>query len=207
MKKILFVFAASIIFSLTIVSCCSTADASATASDKKVVFGAKAGVNFADITGDDVESFKGLTSFHLGAVAEIPICNSISLQPELLYSRQGSDYEEASFSGSVKADYLNVPVMAKYYLGEGFSVEAGPQIGFLMSAKDEYDGGDDDIKDYLKSTDFGVNFGLGYKLDNGLNFSARYNLGLSNVNDSNDLDAGAEYKNSVIQIGIGYFFN
>lgn len=195
MKKLLFIV---IILSLTLISC-GTAN--------KARIGAKAGVNFSDITGDDVDSFKGLTSFHLGGVVEIPISDGFSFQPELLYSAQGSDYEESSFSGSVKADYLNVPLLAKIYVGEGLSVEAGPQVGFLMSAKDEYDGGDEDIKDFLKSTDFGVNLGLGYRLESGLNFGARYNLGLSNVNDSPDLDGGAEYKNGVIQVSVGYFFN
>ena len=202
MKKLVFI---SILMSF-LFSGCASKQAARSSANQSVKFGAKAGVNFSDITGDDVDSFKGLTSFHVGAVAEFPISDSFSVQPELLYSAQGSDYEEDSFSGSVKADYLNIPVMAKFYVGEGFSVEAGPQVGFLMSAKDEYDDGDEDIKDFLKGTDFGVNLGVGYTLDSGLNFGARYNLGLSNVNDSDDLDGGAEYKNSVIQVSVGYFF-
>ena len=64
--------------------------------------------------------------------------------------------------------------MAKYYVAEGFSLEAGPQIGFLMSAKMKAESGGDseeiDVKDDLKSIDFGINFGAGYKLENGLNF-------------------------------------
>ena len=70
--------------------------------------------------------------------------------------------------------------MAKFYVAEGFSIEAGPQVGFLFSAKDEYDfdgdTGEDDIKEYFKGIDFGVNFGVGYKLEGGLNLGARYNL-------------------------------
>ncbi len=59
----------------------------------------------------------------------------------------------------------------------------------------------------MKGTDFGVNLGLGYKMENGLNFGARYNLGLSDNLDVDDFEAeGAEYKNSVIQISVGYFF-
>ncbi len=65
--------------------------------------------------------------------------------------------------------------------------------------------GEEDIKEFLKSTDFGLNLGVGYKMESGLNFGARYNLGLSDVNDS-DMDGGAEYKNSVIQVSVGYFF-
>ena len=58
-------------------------------------------------------------------MAEIPIANRFSFQPELLYSGQGS---------SVNLNYLNIPLMAKYNLTKEFSLEAGPQIGFLLSA-------------------------------------------------------------------------
>ncbi|MBT8312552.1 MAG: outer membrane beta-barrel protein, partial [Flavobacteriaceae bacterium] len=94
-----------------------------------------------------------------------------------------------------------------YYVAEGFSLQAGPQIGFLLSATDEFEGEEEDIKDFLKGTDFGVNFGLGYELDNGLNFAARYNVGLSDNLDTTEFESeGAEYKNSVIQISVGWFF-
>lgn len=177
---------------------------------QSVELGVKAGVNFSDITGDDVSSFKGRTAFHIGAVAEIPVSDNFSVQPELLYSAQGSDWEEdfegELIKGSVEADYINVPLMAKYYVAEGFSIEAGPQVGFLISAKDKYESVEEDIKDDLKGIDFGVNFGIGYKLENGFNLGARYNLGLIDVNDNPDYLGDSSYKNSVIQISVGYFF-
>ncbi len=170
-------------------------------------FGAKAGVNFATITGDDVDSFDSRTAFHVGFVAEIVISDTFSFQPELLYSAQGSDYSDDEFGeGTVKVDYLNVPLMAKFYVGEGFSLEAGPQVGLLLSAKDVYDDEEDDWKDITKGIDFGVNVGVGYKLEGGLNFGARYNLGLSDVNDDPDSLGDSSYKNSVIQAYVGFFF-
>jgi len=176
-----------------------------------VDFGARAGVNFATISSDNFDSFDGRTSFHIGFVSEIPICETFSFQPELIYSSQGSGYSEDSevtFEGTIKADYLNIPLMGKYYVAKGFSLEAGPQIGLLLSASDEgeIDGFtyDEDIKEFLKGIDFGVNFGVGYKLDSGLNFGARYNLGLVDVND--DYEDGGTYKNSVIQAYVGFFF-
>ena len=168
-------------------------------------FGAKAGVNFATITGDDVESFSSRTAFHVGFVAEIVISETFSFQPELLYSAQGADWDEGDgFEGTTKVDYLNVPLMAKFYVGEGFSLEAGPQVGFLLSAKDVEEGEEDfDLKDYVKGIDFGVNVGVGYKMEGGLNFGARYNLGLS---DANDTEVDSKIKNSVIQAYVGFFF-
>ena len=180
-------------------------------SNAQINFGAKAGVNFATITGDDVESFDGRTAFHVGVVAEIVISETFSFQPELLYSAQGADYSDEEFEGTFKLDYLNIPLMAKFYVGEGFSLEAGPQIGLLMSAKDEYDftgtafkSEEEDIKEFVKDIDFGINVGVGYKLEGGLNFGARYNLGLSDANDSGD--DSFTLKNSVIQAYVGYFF-
>ena len=89
MKKLLFI---AVIISLTLFSCASTQKADKSAN-QKATFGAKAGVNFSDITGPDVDSFTGRTAFHIGGVAEIPVSEVFSVQPELLYSAQGSDYE------------------------------------------------------------------------------------------------------------------
>lgn len=179
-----------------------------TAHAQGVIFGARAGVNFATINSDNFDSFDGRTSFHLGVVSEIQLGETFSFQPELLYSSQGSDYSDPDFSGTVKLDYLNLPLIAKYYVAENFSLEVGPQIGFLLSANDEGESDgftyDEDIKEFIKGIDFGINFGVGYKLDSGLNFGARYNLGLSDVND--DYEEGGTYKNGVIQAYLGFFF-
>ncbi|QNK78417.1 porin family protein [Winogradskyella undariae] len=175
---------------------------------QEVTFGAKAGVNFATL-GGDTEDLDGLTSFHVGGVAEISFSEKFSVQPELLYSAQGASFEESGYEETLKYDYLNLPIMAKYYVAEGFSVEAGPQIGFLLSSKYEmeYDGESEEVdNDDASSIDFGLNFGLGYKMDNGLNFSARYNLGLSNVYDGEDSD-DYSVQNNVFQVSVGYFFN
>ncbi len=100
----------------------------------------------------------------------------------------------------VTLNYLSLPLMGKYYVTKGLSVEAGPQIGYLLSAKDE----GRDVKDNFKTIDYGLTFGVGYKLENGLNFTARYNAGLSNINDV----AGSKdkFRNGVAQLSIGYSF-
>ena len=58
--------------------------------------------------------------------------------------------------------------MAKYYFVDGFSVEAGPQIGFLVKAEDKVTNGStevtNDVKNNLNSTSFGLGFGLAYDL-------------------------------------------
>ena len=170
-----------------------------TISAQNVTFGAKAGLNFASMTGDDADGLDGRTSFHLGVTAEIEMSDTFSIQPELLYSGQGYT-ADGDVTG--KVDYINLPVMAKFYVADGFSVEAGPQIGFLASAKQDVDGESSDIKDLLKSTDFALNLGAGYKLDSGLNFGLRYSMGLTDVPDA-DTDG---FKHSVLQLSVGFNF-
>ncbi|MDO5978795.1 porin family protein [Flavivirga spongiicola] len=162
-----------------------------------VEFGIKGGLNFATVIGDNTSKDQTVTAFNFGAMAEIKISDKFSLQPELMYSGQGYDTNIDS-EGIIALNYLNIPLIAKYYVTKRLSLEAGPQIGFLLSTK----GGTEDYKDLFKTTDFGVNFGLGYKLDNGLNFGVRYVLGLSNINDV----GGVTNKNGVLQLNVGYFF-
>ena len=175
-------------------------------------FGLKAGLNVANF-GGDAEDAKSLVGFHVGGFAEIKLSDKFAIQPELLYSAQGANEEYSEFGAPVEITqnlgYLNIPVMAKYYVAEGFSLEAGPQIGFLLNAKikAEYEGESEDEsnKDAFKSIDFGVNFGAGYDFTENFSAGVRYNLGLSNIAETED---GDDFKinNSVFSVSIGYKF-
>ncbi|GGX03281.1 porin family protein [Aquimarina muelleri] len=183
------------------------------AQEEDVRFGVKTGVNLANISGDNTEGFEGRTSFHLGSVVEIPITDKFAFQPEVSYSSQGDKFKNnllgLSAKTTMKLDYINIPLIAKYYVIQGFTLQAGPQIGFLISAKSKVEAMDvnkeTDIDDNFKSIDFGVILGLGYQLDMGAFFDARYNIGLSNINDAASFD-DVKQKNSMAQFSVGYKF-
>ncbi|MCX2681478.1 porin family protein [Galbibacter sp. EGI 63066] len=183
---------------------------------QEVKFGVKAGINIANLTGAD-EDIDARTSLHIGGVVEFPFSEKFALQPELLFSSQGAKVSESeegnSYERKLKLNYLNIPVMAKLYLTKGFSLEAGPQAGFLLSAKDKWEATfgtsesyEDDIKDQLKEIDLSFNFGLGYKLENGLFFSGRYNLGFSDISDFEEEGDDDKVKNGVFQLSVGFMF-
>ncbi|MDO6760615.1 porin family protein [Tamlana sp. 2_MG-2023] len=159
-------------------------------------FGIKGGLNFATITGDNTLKSDMVTAFHVGGMLEIPISEKFSVQPEILFSGAGYSFED----NITALNYLDIPIIAKYYVTKGLSLEAGPQIGFLLSAKTE----DLDVRDAYDNVNLSLATGVGYKLDNGLHFGARYNFGLTSMYNLNDIDD----KNTigVFQLSVGYFF-
>ncbi len=187
---------------------------------QEVRLGAKAGVNFSTLSGDDLGDIKSRTGFHIGGLVEIPISEKFWVQPEVLYSAQGAKYKDSgsemgvdySYDITTKLDYIQVPIMAKYYVVEGLALEAGPQISFLASKKGTVEGSvggvevstEEDL-DNVSGIDFGVGFGASYRLPMGVFFGARYNLGLSNVNDGDFAD-DQKIHNNVFQLSAGYSF-
>jgi hypothetical protein len=217
MKKVL-IFTAIVLFGFTNVN-----------AQKDVQFGVKGGLNLSTISTDnDIICFESASGVQFGLMMKKGLGEKWAFGPEVEYSQKKTDYciedyylgdypTETSkaaasddYSGTIKLSYLNVPLMLKYYVAEGFNFEAGPNVAFLLSAKDEYndfgDTGEDDIKDELKGIDFGVNFGLGYELEGGLNFGARYNLGLSDANDNKEEIGDNHLKTRSFQFSVGYFF-
>ncbi|AWH74616.1 PorT family protein [Dokdonia sp. Dokd-P16] len=180
----------------------------------EVSFGAKGGVNFATVGGDDFDDPDARTSFHFGGFVEVPITEKFSIQPEVYYSGQGYDIQSVNNGDDVEfqLDYINVPVLAKYYFVDGFYGEVGPQIGFNVNSEIDSnpDGNSGDINfnnDAINTIDFAVVGGLGYKLNNGLFFNARYNLGLSDVFSSEDLGGfDLDARNRVFMLGAGFAF-
>lgn len=180
---------------------------------QEVRLGAKGGVNFANIGGDDINGvdFKSRTGFHIGALVEIPVSERFWVQPEVLYTAQGSKATILNASETkLNLDYIQVPVMAKYYVVEGLALEAGPQIAFLVKAEGETSIGDTNVtskldKDNFSSIDFSMGVGASYRLDMGLFFGARYNFGFTDINDSEVFD-NKKLNNNVFQLSAGYSF-
>lgn len=156
-------------------------------------FGVKAGMNFANIN-DAAEGLDTRTGFHAGLFLGLKFNDKVALQPELLYSQQGAEFDAGEFN----LDYVNIPVMVKYYLVQGFNVQLGPQFGFVVNDEISFD----DIAADFEAEDFDVSgvVGAGYDLPLGLRIDARYNFGFS------DVFKNADGKNGVFSLALGYSF-
>ncbi|MFY0482006.1 porin family protein [Flavobacterium sp. PLA-1-15] len=156
-------------------------------------FGVKAGANFAKLDGEGFEG-DNLTSFHVGALLEVNVFENFSVQPEVMYSSQGTKVEGA---GDFKLDYISVPVLAKFYLiSDKLSLEAGPQFSFLVndsapSVETQFE---------TKSFDFAAVGGLAFDVTNNIFLQARYVAGLT------DTSKEAKVTNQVIQLSVGLKF-
>nr|WP_321228105.1 porin family protein [uncultured Psychroserpens sp.] len=212
MKKIILITTATFFTLFTL---------NAQSDSKAVQVGAKGGVNFSNINGDDIGDNKSRTSFNVGLVAEIPLSERISFQPELLYSGQGFDLKEQDQDNvfdtddniEYQLDYIQVPLLIKAYLVKGLSVEAGPQFGFKINEEIDFqpnsDGGDLDINrddSYVKNFDTSLALGSSYKFDGGFFVNARYTLGLTNIFKEDTILENVDAKNNVWQFGIGFMF-
>lgn len=202
---------------------------------QEITFGVKAGPQLSGFLGNISESKSIVTAFG-GVYANIELSEKIFLQPELLYSFQGAkssmkvgglgldDY--ADLDERIDLSYINIPIMFQYAVTKNARLEIGPQLGIRLKAEGEGEitvisGFDEgvikeiiDLKENTEAIDLGLNVGGVYMLDNGLNFTLRYSLGLRTIGKTNDMSDFLDTlhsklqdsKNSVLSLGIGYTF-
>lgn len=192
---------AAIIFSLAIIFAGSD---SFSQGAPKPNFGAKGGLNLANIGGDETDN-KMKLAFHAGVYSEVFFDYFLMMQAEILLSYQGHAAVD-EFSGSLSLWYLNIPILARYNIGYNLNVHAGIQPGFLLSAQSKYtDSFSGDVikldqKDFFKTMDWGIPVGVGYSLgDRNINASIRYIIPISNIS----ADDFFTRRNSVFQISVG----
>jgi Outer membrane protein beta-barrel domain len=164
-----------------------------------VSLGIKGGVNVYNVHNDDDTKYDQRTGYHFGLLGHIHFDSQFAIQPEIVYSAQGAKY------GSIKynLDYINVPVLFQYMFDNGFRLQAGPQAGFLISAKSKDNNNVTDNKNDLKPIDFSISVGASFVVPStGFGIDARYNLGLSNINKTGAVNS----TNRGFQLGVFYIF-
>lgn len=206
-KKMVFVF---LLFTLGVYA--QTDD---TATPSRFSYGVSGGVNFSNLLQGSDGAQNPITGFHFMGFGEYRFSDKFSIQPGVAYSRQGAETDEmydpesnTTIKFKMALDYVNVPIFLKYYIVKGFGVEAGPQIGFLTSAKAKdivVDGVssdiDVDIKDMFKGVDFGFDIGAFYAFEQGFLVGGRYNMGLTDIAEDNPDDP---ITNGVFQLYLGF---
>ena len=186
------------------------------------------GMNIASMTKTEGDS-KVRVGIAAGVEAEYGITESFSLSAGLLYSMQGVkgngsfdldffdeyfNYEgDAEYTGkaTVKLDYINIPILANYYVIPGLAIKAGIQPAFNVSKKVKFEGDvisgnkketvnvDKKIDDGVKAFQFAIPVGISYEYKNFV-LDARYNIGVTKAFKYTDS------RHSVFQFTLGYKF-
>jgi len=204
----------------------------ATVSAQEVRFGAKAGYSLSTLKFKDnqeVESTDPMHTFYVGGLVEYKMSDKFGLQGEVLYSPLGGKISEkvedpddvATFikiQNKTTLGTLLIPVSAKYFISDSFSISAGASFGVILSAKSktvadlglvvipgfEISADDErDIKDNINTLNIAPFLGAEFALENGIFFDARYNYGVSNLAKN---AGNAKLTNSFLQVGVGFKF-
>lgn len=184
------------------------------ASAQSAKAGVKGGVNFSNLFIDEVDDENMRIGFHAGVYGEFLLpSGTIGIRPELLYSAKGAKgtYNFAGIDGEYKfnLDYIDLPVLLVFKLGDKVDIHAGPYVGYLIntSVTSEGDLGeyDEDIdRDNFNSFDFGLSGGIAFNF-NPVSVGLRYNYGLTKIADSDVADEVlGNAKNGVGQVFISF---
>jgi hypothetical protein len=166
------------------------------ASAQHVNIGAKGGLNAYTSADGNVFNNNLKLGAHLGLFGHIHLANPIALQPELLFSMQGSK--------NTSLNYINIPLLFQYMYDNGFRIQAGPQLGVLLSASTKTNNVKTNVKGNFEPIDLAVGIGMSYvnpATDFGVDL--RYNHGLTNISK---IENSTMY-NRGFQVGVFYLFN
>lgn len=185
----------------------------------QTTLGVKGGIGITDLSFESSEGgLSSRTTFTGGGFAQFMLGEQFFIQPEVLYAPKGAKESEFGAEVTIGLDYIEIPLLfgAEFGVGQGLTprVFAGPSVAFEVSCKlsGEFEGisasadcSEEEIE--TKSVDFGLVFGAGLGIPVGgfeIIIDGRYDLGLTNINDS-DLDDGS-VKNRAWQFmaGVGF---
>lgn len=191
-------------------------------AQKKFTFGPKVGFAVADLHADDDkmdDQISGVkTGLVAGVFAEYRPMKWFAVSADVLFARKGSEYElntktielEQKLKNNYKLSYIDVPLLANFYVTRGLALKAGVQPSFLIAAKNKVSGTvngekvDDklDLKDAIRTVDFAIPVGISYTFRMGLVLDVRYDISCT------DLLKDGDYKltNRVATLTVGWKF-
>ena len=178
-------------FMMMVAMAFATLTASAQAEAGTLTLKPLVGINVANITDGDGDAKVGLAA---GAELGYQLNESFAVTAGAIYSMQGAKSEGVKLN----LDYINIPILANYYITKGLAVKAGIQPAFKVKSEAKVDVVSVDM-DGFKSFDLSIPVGLSYEVSDFV-IDARYNWGMTKVLE------GFDSKNTVFQFTVGYKF-
>jgi len=179
--------------------------------------GLKAGANISNISTDEdnIENLKSKIGFQGGLMYRIKLLNILAIQPEVLYTRKGADYEILGAEVEANMDYLDIPLLLILQFDSGLQFHGGLQASYLLQSsvkyanvsfmvENEFEADREDFEDF----DYGLVAGIGYLFKN-VSIDLRYTRGLKDFEKDTsigDLEITPSSKHFGLQASLGIFF-
>ena len=172
----------------------------------QINFGIKGGLNLTKIH-DKAFKDEFRYGYHVGGFAEIGLGKKFGIQPEVLFNQYETKVDTSLVNiwnplktdQDAKLNYLSIPILINYKLANIITLQAGPQVGVLISQdKNLLENG----QEAFKTGDFSLLGGATINISK-LRFTGRYFVGL---NDIGDVGNQNEWKNQGWQLSLGLAF-
>jgi hypothetical protein len=211
----------SLLLCAGMISVLAVSQAQAQSSSPRVGF--KGGLNLSNLYVGDADDENARIGWHAGFYGQLLSTEAFAIQPEVNFSTKGTGISYGRIdnnSVTVKYDtkfilnYIDIPILAVFKLGEVAEIHAGPYWSYLVSAQIKNKDGDPnnefntiDRKNF-DNWDYGLVGGIGFNLGKGAQLGARYNYGLNNIAESRAAKAllGSS-KNQVAQLYLAFNLN
>ncbi|MEP1487608.1 MAG: porin family protein [Algibacter sp.] len=193
----------------------------------KPYYGLKAGANYSQFMPnelmkryDDIGYF-GKFGFYLGAFVNFELTENIKIQPELMFTLQGSRFNNdnlqffdgtnefspiiSNYRSTINESTIALPILVQFFINDLFYFEIGSQLAYVIDTTEKITeipveelafGEGISIFNDIDKFDFGASVGLGYKLSDTFILNGRYFFSL--------IDRSDTIKSSVFYLGVDY---
>lgn len=198
-------------------------DSETVAPSSMALFGVKGGMNISQIAGPDAYDSSDYTlGFNAGLLMQYKVMGVVTLQPELIYTQKGYDYQYLILGVKTKVsdsyDYVELPLLFKLNIGFRelqIQPHIGPSVSYLVRAKrktttsiDEISTTHtDDIMDDMRKLDWGLNVGADIVIFDRIMLGGRYNFGMGSIYEKSMPAIGTEVKNGTFMLSLGFLMS
>ena len=194
---------------------CMVLASGAAMAQKTFTFGPKIGIDYTHQLGKNINDESAL-NYQVGAFMEYRLNNKFAIAPEVVFATNARPKMEwvdgfyhdpaIDVTTTYQRNYINIPVMFKYYVSPSLSIDLGPQFGFKVYDRytDKWEERGREMKEKhslgYRNFDFGLGLGATYNFTERFFVQVRYTLSLTTLYE------GSNARNGNAQLSIGYRF-
>lgn len=157
-------------------------------------FGIIAGPNFSNsrfinksdfATGDGTQNQDYLLGFHAGLLLNLRLNDHFSIESNILYNQKGHSFTDqfTNESGKTLLHYISIPITTGYQFFPNTTIQLGPEISYLVSAKTKIGEVNQDVSEfYSKNISLSGLAGINYAFTDHLELGVRYIHGITRIN-------------------------